>query len=228
MTSVRTLVLKIAEQPPFGSSMTTDKTWFDEKLKRNLYLDILLRMSIWLVVALLTIAYARQEAGFHPILPFQRGMNNLMPVVVDVMRVSLVLCFMALLLKDLEHVCPKFWGQETALGKVGGVVRRLAGDLSLWMLGALATVLASIIYLAGFVHAQNAWTYEIKSFVGVMTFILSVLILVLSIVSVLVRKNTSLVSSHEKFSTMFNTPWRVIGFYVGLILVTVASDWIER
>lgn len=208
--------------------MSTDKTWFDEKLKRNLYLDTLLRMSIWLVVALLTIAYARQEAGFHPIMPLQRSMNNLMPVITDVMRVSLVLCFMALLLKDLEHVCPKLWGQETALGKVGGVVRRLAGDLSLWMLGALTTVFASIIYLAVFVQMHDAWTYEIKSFVAVMAFILFVSMLVLSVVSVFVRRNTSLVSSYEKFSEMFNTPWRVVGFYVGLVLVTVASDWIDR
>jgi len=208
--------------------MPTDKTWFDEKLKKNLYLDILLRLTIWMVVALLAIVYASHEVGFHPVMPLQRSMDNLMPVIFDVMRVGLVLCFFALLLKDLEYVCPHIWGQEATLGKVGGVVRRLAGDLSLWILGALATVLASIIYLAGFVHKEDAWTYEIKSFVVLMALLLAIFILVLSVVSVYVRRNTSLVSSFDKFANVFNTSWKVVGFYVGLVLATVATDWINH
>lgn len=208
--------------------MSTDKTWFDDKLKKNLYLDIILRMAVWLVVALLAIAYTSNEVSFHPVMPLQRSMDNLMPVIVDVMRVSLGLCFFALLLKDLEYVSPKLWGQEAALGKVGGVVRRLAGDLSLWVLGALATVLASIIYLAVFVHAEDAWTYEIKSFVVVMALFLAIMMLVLSVVSVYVRRNTSLISSFDKFANAFNTPWKVVGFYVGLVLMTVAADWMDR
>lgn len=199
--------------------MSTDKTWFDGKLKRNLYLDISLRISIWLVIALSTIAYASSELGFSPLSPLQKSMSHLMPVIVDVMRVSIVLCLAALLLKDLESVAPASWGQQTSIGKFGGVVRRIAGDLSLWIIGALTTVLASLLYFSHFAYTHNAWSSQVAGFSITITIVMVTSIAVLSWVSVWVRRDVSFISSHKKLLQTFDSPWKVVAFYATLVAV---------
>lgn len=201
--------------------MTTDKTWFDERLKENLYLDIGLRSAIWLLIAFLTITYASNEMDFSPIAPLQRGFNSLLPVAGNVAGVALILCFLAVLLKDLEYVAPDSWGQETFIGKIGGVFRKMAGDLSLWIIGAMVTVLASLIYFSAFVYSQNQWSSDFSQFSITIGFILIIAIGTFSVANVWVRKKVSFISSHPKLQMTFNSPWKVISFYA-LILVIVA------
>lgn len=203
--------------------MTTDKTWFDESLKANLYLDIGLRTAIWLLIAFLTISYASIEIDFSPFVPLQRGLSTLMPVAGNVARVAMFLCFAALLLKDLEYVSPNTWGQDTVLGKIGGVVRRFAGDLSLWLIGAMVTLLASLIYFAVVAYSCNQWSPEVSRFTIIIGLVLVIGIGAFSVVNVWVRRKVSLISSHPKFQALFNSPWKVIGFYVVLLAVTGLS-----
>jgi len=204
--------------------MTTDKTWFDDKLKSNLFLDIGFRTAVWLSIAFLTIEHASRQAGFSPITVLDSSFKGLMPVVTDVVRVCLVLCFLALILKDLEHVAPEYWAQGTLIGKVGGVVRRLAGDLSLWVVGALITLLASLSVFVVFLHKSNGWSDGARDFTVVVALMLLVSIAIFSTVSVWVRRDISLVSSHARFLEIFNSAWKVVGFYVTLILVTWLAD----
>jgi hypothetical protein len=203
--------------------MTTDKTWFDERLKENLYLDIVLRSAIWLLIAFLTITYASNELDFSPITPLQKGFNNLLPVAGNVARVALILCFLAVLLKDLEYVAPDSWGQETSIGKIGGVFRKMAGDLSLWIIGAMVTVLASLIYLSAFVYSQNQWSSDFSEFSITIGFILIIAIGTFSVANVWVRKKVSLISSHPRLQMIFNSQWKVICFYMLILFVTAFS-----
>jgi len=205
--------------------MTTDKTWFDERLKGNLYLDITLRIAIWLVIAILTITYASVEIGISPLAPMQRGFNSLLPVAANVTRVALILCFLSLLLKDLEHVSPASWGQETVVGKIGGVFRRLAGDLSLWIIGAMVTLFASLIYFALYAYSSNQWTPDVSRFSITVGMIMVVAISIFSYANVWVRKKVSFISSHPKLQEACNTPWKVFAFYGVLLIVTAISKY---
>lgn len=203
--------------------MSTDKTWFDEKLKSNLFYDLGFRALVWLAVASLAFRHASKQANFSPLETFIRSQENLMPVIVDVMVACFIFCVPAMLLKDLEHVAPKYWGQHTLAGRVGGVIRRLAGDLTLWILGAQITLLASLSVVALYIHKLNAWSAGAIQFVTLFAMVLVTSSAVFSVVSVWVRRNTSLVTSHEKFLKTFDTGWKVFLFYVGLIAFTTIT-----
>lgn len=146
-----------------------------------------------------------------------------MPVIVDVMVACFIFCIPAMLLKDLEHVAPRYWSQDTIAGRIGGVIRRLAGDLTLWILGAQITLLASLSVVAVYIHKLDAWSDGAIQFVTLFAIVFVVSSAVFSVVSVWVRKKTSLVTSHQKFLNIFDTGWKVLGFYVGLIAFTAIA-----
>lgn len=202
--------------------MATDKTWFDDWLKGNLFLDVGFRVLIWTAIVLVTFRHAAGQVGFSPIAIFENSFKGLLPVMVDVVRVSIILCLLALILKDLEHVAPEKWGQGTLIGRAGGVVRRLAGDLSLWTIGALVTLMASVGILVFYIYRSGSWSAEVSSFTITMALVMLVSIAIFSVVSVWARRDVALVSSHAKFLETFNTPWKVVLFY----LAWIAFTWI--
>jgi len=203
--------------------MSTDKTWFDDKLKTNLFLDVGFRAAVWLGISMVALKHATGRPGFSPAEAFKASLENLMPVVSDVLRVAIVVCAAALILKDLEHVAPDTWGQQTKKGRLGGLVRRLAGDLSTWILGALVTLLASFVSLVAYISANGGWAEGTKSFVAVMTMFFCIAIPLFAVVNVWIRRDVSLVSSHARFVQIFNTPWKVVGFYSGLALAVLVT-----
>lgn len=200
--------------------MSTDKTWFDDWLKGNLFLDVGFRVAVWSAIAFLTFWHASEQAEFSPVEVFERGFKGLLPVITDVVRASFVLCLLALVLKDLEHVAPAHWGQATPIGRIGGIVRRLAGDLSLWIVGALITLSASFSVLALHVYSTGSWSAEAASFVATMGLVMLLSLALFSTVSVWVRRDVSLVSSHAKILKTFDTPWKIVLFYATLITMT--------
>lgn len=203
--------------------MPTDKTWFDDKLKSNLFFDLGFRAIVWLAVAFLAFRHASKKTDFSPLDAFIRSQESLLPVVVDVMVGCFIFCVPAMLLKDLEHVAPRHWGQDTIAGRIGGVIRRLAGDLTLWILGAQITLLASLSVVAVYIHRLDAWSDGAIQFVTLFGLVFIISLAVFSVVSVWVRKKTSLVTSHEKFLKTFDTAWKVLGFYVGLMAFTIIA-----
>nr|WP_295376876.1 hypothetical protein [Pseudoxanthomonas sp.] len=203
--------------------MSTDKTWFDDKLKSSLFLDLGFRALVWLAVASLAFRHASKKANFSPLDTFIRSQESLMPVIVDVMMACFIFCVLAMLLKDLEHVAPTYWSQDTIAGRIGGVIRRLAGDLTLWILGAQITLLASLSVVTVYIHKLDAWSDGAIQFVTLFALVFVISSVVFSVISVWVRKKTSLVTSHEKFLKIFDTGWKVLGFYVGLMAFTVIA-----
>ena len=204
--------------------MSADKTWFDDKLKGNLFFDLGFRFLVWLSVAFLAFKHASNRADFSPIDAFMASQENLMPVVVDVMTVGFVLCTLAMLLKDLEHASPAYWGQDTTLGRAGGIVRRLAGDLTLWIIGAMVTLLASLAVLAMHIHQAGAWSEDVKTFVFILSFVLAVSTATFSVISVWVRRKTSLLTSRQKLMEIFNNGPKVLLFYFVILVMTAVAS----
>lgn len=209
-------------------AMATDKTWFDEWLKGNLARDIAFRTAVWFSIAFVTLKHAADREDFNPADAFQSAIQTVAPVIVDVGAITLILCLVALLLKDLESVDRTNWGQDTAIGRWGGFIRRLAGDLSLWIVGALISVAATLAFLTFSVYGTKDWTLDNQAGLVGVGVIFTIGISVLSLLSVWVRQDISLVSSHAKLLQICNRPWKVVLFYVLLLSLTWVMHTSDR
>ena len=124
--------------------MAVEKTAFDTWLKDNLWRDLLFRTVIWVSVALLAAYFAFNVDVLSANAYFKSQTNNAVRLANIIGVIAIFLGLAALLFKDLEAAEPTFWGQTRFMGQVGGVFRRLAGDLTLWALGVLVSVLIAV------------------------------------------------------------------------------------
>lgn len=124
--------------------MAVEKTEFDTWLKENLWRDLLFRTVIWVSVALLAAYFSFNVDVLSANAYFKSQTNNALRLANIIGVIAIFLGLVALLFKDLEAAKPAFWGQTRLIGKLGGVFRRLAGDLTLWALGVLVSVLIAV------------------------------------------------------------------------------------
>ena len=111
--------------------MATDTNLFDAYLKKHLHRDIIFRILIWLTIATSTGAYATRDTQFSGLDYFKKAADLLLPLLNTFGSIAVFLVLIALFFKDAEHVHPARYGQDTKAGRIGGVFRRLAGDISL-------------------------------------------------------------------------------------------------
>ncbi|WP_159814867.1 hypothetical protein [Pseudomonas sp. 18058] len=128
--------------------MATDKNEFDDWLKRKLYRDLIFRAIVWALISTLAAYYAIAVMAIDPLDYLDRMGKSLVKLVNSLGSAALLLCLPALLFKDLEETVEKQENKDRMKGRVAGVIRRLAGDLSLWLLGAAVTMLSSFILVA--------------------------------------------------------------------------------
>jgi hypothetical protein len=119
--------------------MSTSDTKLDTALKKHLGLDLAFRSVLWLAISG-GAAHLALSSGTAPVEYLGRVSSALAPLVNTLGVIGLLLSVLALLLKDLEATLPPT-AQEATRGWLGGFVRRVAGDLSLWTFGALLTML---------------------------------------------------------------------------------------
>lgn len=197
--------------------MATDKTAFDDFLKQRLHRDILFRILVWASIAGLTASYASRDKAFTTVAYLQKTANALMPVVNTIGVAAIVLSVIALILKDLDHVAPVRWGQSTIAGRIGGAVRRLAGDLGLWVVGALVTLLSAVTFLTLDAYRANALTPDNVQAIFVMYLVFMMFLAIIAVVNVLVRRSKPPLTTSHPFSGMLTTAPRVIGFYLAVL-----------
>lgn len=200
--------------------MATDKTAFDDYLKDRLHRDILFRVLVWASVAGLATYYASRSADVTSVSHLQRVADSLTPMVNDIGVSAIILSGIAMVLKDLENVSPAYWGQSTIAGRIGGLVRRLAGDLGLWVIGALITILSAVAFVA--IDAYRVGQMTAKNFWAIfMMFLVFVLFAaVVSFMNVLVRRSAPPLTNSMGFSSYLTTAPRVVLFYAAILSFT--------
>lgn len=124
--------------------MSTDVNDFDKYLKQNLYRDLLFRSVSWLLISAATGYIAIYYGGSTALFYFERVGNTFGPLVNSIGAGSVLLCIIALFLKDFEVVSKNIKFTAATRGMCGGFVRRLAGDISLWTLGATIALIAAM------------------------------------------------------------------------------------
>lgn len=201
--------------------MGTEVTAFDTYLKEHLRRDILFRALIWFAIAGLTARLANRQTGVEYL---GRVANAVLPVLTQVMWASMALALIAMLLKDLEHVSPQWWGQRSKLGRLGGVVRRLASDLTLWVVGAFVTLLSAILTAAADVYFEKAGA---QALVGLTAVWGACLFGMGSLggLNVMVRRDKPPFATSKGFDGM-TSAWHVLALYTALLAFpAIASRW---
>lgn len=136
--------------------MSTDKNLFDDYLKKNLVRDLVFRALVWLVISGIAAYFAIHTLNIQPLDYLDRMGKSLGRLVNSVGSVSILLCLPALMFKDLE-ASVKTPGYKAFMGGCfAGAIRRLAGDLSLWTLGAIITLSSSFLLVATIVKLQSS------------------------------------------------------------------------
>lgn len=126
-----------------ATTMTLDSSKFDKWIKTGTHRDLMFRAAIWTIVALSGARLAiGQRATVDDYCIF--CIESVFPFVRTVDGFVAVIAILAILSKDLAIIHPLRFGELRWLGKVGMVVRRVASDLCLWVLGGYSTILTAI------------------------------------------------------------------------------------
>lgn len=206
--------------------MATDTNAFDAYLKKYLHRDILFRIVIWSVIAAATAAYAVRDTQFSGFDYFNKAAVLLLPLLNTFGAVSVFLVLVALYFKDAEHINPKQYGQDTKIGKVGGFFRRLAGDISLWVIGtviSLLTALTSAVILAmrsGSITARDCVA------IAYMYGLFMVLLAVMSVLNVLARRAEPPLTASAHLKGALTNSKRVLLFYTSCSLFILGYAWL--
>jgi hypothetical protein len=126
----------------------TDKSKFDDWLKANLIRDLAFRFIVSATISASATHIAISTRHISPISYFGLVSTTLAPIVNLFGSIAVGLCVLAMLFKDLEAIAPAKFDQSTRTGIAGGIVRRLASDLSLWTFGAIVAVVVSSLAAA--------------------------------------------------------------------------------
>jgi hypothetical protein len=136
--------------------VSTDKNVFDDFLKKNLVRDLAFRGLVWLVISGVAAYFAIHSLNIQPLDYLDRMGKSLGRLINSIGSVSILLCLPALMFKDLE-VCVKNPKCKAFVGGwLAGGIRRLAGDLSLWTLGAIITMASSFFIVAMMVEIKRS------------------------------------------------------------------------
>lgn len=117
----------------------------DTYLKEKLHRDLIFRSIIWITISLIVISASVHFHGMPAIDFFVRVSDSQYDVVNSFGIIALNFSILALLLKDLEQITINIKTKRSTSGIIGGFVRRVAGDTTLWLLGMLQALLAAFL-----------------------------------------------------------------------------------
>lgn len=163
----------------------TDSNDFDDMLKANLLKDLTFRFVIWFCLACGAGYLAIYELNISSLDYLDRMSKSLTPILNIVGTISLIFCLFGLMLKDLEATMSKPWAVKMR-GVPAGMVRRLAGDLTLWTLAAFATILTAFLFA---VYDSEYSFDELIKFLKI-AFLLIIVMVFIAAGNILVRRGS--------------------------------------
>lgn len=165
--------------------MSTDSNDFDIYLKENLWRDLGFRAALWVIVSLSIANFAISDDPAKAVDHALRIGKSFFPLANSLGIAGLICGILALLLKDLEATTSSARLRAATRGRVGGFIRRTAGDLTLWTLAGLA--MFSLAYLVAIWHSPMKAIDVLHSVINGTS--LALAIAVLAGLNVLVRRH---------------------------------------
>lgn len=198
--------------------MAVDKTKFDDWLKEDLKRDLFFRGGCWIAVALLA-TYFSVQVDARSINDYLSSQTNAVFRTANIVgTISILMGLLALMFKDMEELDPSTWGRETCRGWYGGMVRRLAGDMTLWTLGALV----SVMLVAGIAGANSASTIADWALFSIFYSILLGMVVVVGVLNILVRRAEPLVAKK------YRNPKVLFVAYPVVIVLGIVYIWFNH
>lgn len=177
--------------------MSTDKNEFDANLKKNLAKDLIFRGVVWTTISMVAAFFGITQNQLTPIEYLEKTLITLAPMINTVGIASFILCLLAMAFKDIEEMSKNESWKKAASGTFGGLVRRLAGDVSLYTLGALIAMFSTMIVYCILEPTSKKDLYELLK----LSAPLIVFFLFMAFANILVRreKPTPLSKENNKF-----------------------------
>ena len=190
--------------------MAVEKTRFDDWLKENLWRDLIFRSFIWVSIASLA-SYFTLTIDAADANKYFKGQTNSVFRLSNVFgTIAIFLGLVAMMFKDMEVLSPSMWGRNTRLGGIGGFFRRLAGDLTLWTLGALVAVLLTITVYGAIANGTTSRDWAIFS---IFYLLVAAMCLAVAFLNVYVRRAEAFLS--EKFKNPYGVGLSYIVIIIG-------------
>ncbi len=164
--------------------MATETSRFDTWLKEKLLRDVLFRCISGALIPIVAISHAMPTGSRELLAYVIRMVDSVMYLLDTVGFFALFVAVVSLILKDFEALFSTGWGQETSLGGAGGVIRRLGGDMTNWLIGAVMSMLIAVL-VALFIGSNPI---EVVAVLSGFLFMLCFWLVVLAGLSVLVRR----------------------------------------
>ena len=150
--------------------MALDSNTFDDWLKDKPLRDLAFRGAIWVVLSCVAAFFAIKR-GLTPVDYLSRTAESSAPLVNAIGLVALVAAAIAMCLKDLEALAPEKYGQASRVGRIGGLARRIGGDLMLWTLGAFIALLSVSVVAVGLSPVSEAEWPAVKAMLFLLSFL---------------------------------------------------------
>ena len=192
--------------------VATEKTWFDDWLKDKLCRDIIFRVALWISISITAMYFSIYQDAVSIHGYFKNTSNSLVRLANSVGTISIVLGIVALMFKDLEFLESQKYGQHKKVGKVGGILRRLAGDLTLWTLGLLVTFLC-IVTIAGYKATGNMTEVVVFTLAYVLLLFMAIGV---ACFNIFIRR-----ANPSPFVNVFKKPWIAFVCYSLIIVVVI-------
>lgn len=162
--------------------------------------------------------YAIQVGSIDALQFMMRTTDTVMRMLNILGSISLFLSFAALMFKDLESCDNAAWGQNTKRGYFGGIVRRLAGDLTSWSLGAVLTII-TVTFLA--IVLANTSLLIVAVLVGFVVVLLT-WVFIIGGMNILVRR-----AEPTPLIAKLKTSSLVALAYVAMLVLIFAVIWVK-
>jgi hypothetical protein len=195
-----------------------DKNWFDDLLKEKLWKDVLFRVFVSALISSVTCYFVFSRFQGDGTEYIEAVSNSLVPAFNLVGSIALNLILIAMLFKELETLDPLRFGSVSLVGKFGGIFRRLAADLSLWMLSALVTIIAAMttaICLYGYSKLSVPELDILSAIYG----LFGMFLILVSALSIAVRRSNGWLASSKQWPNKLKKPSYFIFGYLAVIFI---------
>lgn len=164
--------------------MSTDENALDIWLKLKIHRDIIFRSIIWFIISFITGYITIHNSNISAIDYFKKISSTISFLINTIGTFSILISIVALMLKDLEATlsCPRL--AAATRGYIGGFIRRIAGDLSLWTIGSFVTILAATML----VILKSDILVDEYTLIGYNTLVLLLFIVFIAVANILVRR----------------------------------------
>lgn len=201
---------------------TTDSNVVDAYLKERLHRDLVFRTVAWSAISAIPAVRFFAGSDADGVTYIKALFESFLPTVNAVGVVGLLIACLGLMFKDLEDVDPLAYASSKGTSVFGGIVRRLGGDLTLWICGAFVSLFVAMIASFLWLVIDGAAAWQDIGLLGILIAQVAFFIAAVGIVNLLVRRHSPPIRSMAEGREWLRSRRRVVGLYGACLIFVIA------